>query len=46
MQMPWEAVESIAWQLGQRELSIYAKAPAGPILLCSCGGYNGFLPFN
>ena len=45
MKMPWEAVESIAWQMGQHELSVRAKALPGPILICSCGRCDGILPF-
>ncbi|XTI90780.1 hypothetical protein V2W45_1244305, partial [Cenococcum geophilum] len=44
-QMPWRAVEPMAWQLGQQELSVRAIVPAGPILFCSCG-CDGFLPFG
>ena len=43
--MPWRAVESMAWQLGQQELSVRAIAPAGPILFYSCR-CNGFLLFG
>ena len=43
--MPQRAIESIAWQLGQQELSIRAITPASPILFCSyrC---NNFLLFS
>ena len=39
--MPSKAVESIVLQLGQHQLSICAKAPAGSILFCSYR-YNSF----
>lgn len=41
--LPWTAVEAMAWKLGLQELSVRAHAPAGYILICSCG-CDGFLP--
>lgn len=45
MQMPHRAVEYMALQLGQQELTVRANAPSGPTFFCSCG-CDGFLPFG
>jgi hypothetical protein len=48
MKMPVKAVESMAFRLGQHQLSVRAKASAGSVLLCFCGcdGFSGPPPIS